>query len=425
MPKAPEHRVGYVLRRFPSISETFILNEVLEMEAHGREIEIYSILQPRDPKYHDGVTRLQASIRYIPNIFDLQSLWRYNRKAQQRFGWTYWRLLGSCLLTFRPMLVWRFLQGAYVAERAVQRKLTHFHAHFANRAASVARMASKLSGIPYSFTAHAVDIFKEPLNKSVLRKKIADAKFVVTVSDSNKAYLEDFTNGEPDKILRIYNGIDLDRFTPGDGARSKRFNILCVARFVEKKGLDVLIDACAELKRAGIDFRCMIVGKGMMRQKLVDQIAANDLKAEVKLLGVHTQEQIISRHRAADLFVLPCVVGEDGDRDGLPVSIVEALACGVPVVSTPVSGIPEAVLDGVNGLIVPEGDRAALAQAMRRMIEEPELRDRLAAAARDSVVEKFSSHAAIRLLNALFPGGTAALEATPEAPPAAVEKATA
>ena len=411
MPKAPKQKIGYVLRRFPAISETFILNEVLGVEGEGAPVEIYSILQPRDPKYHHGVTRLDASIRYIPNMADLKGLWRYNRKAQQRFGREYWQMFFRCAATFRPMLMWRFFQGAYVAERAVASKITRFHAHFANRATTVARLASELSGIPYSFTAHAVDIFKQPLDKKLLTKKIDGAAQVVTVSESNKAYLEQFTPENPDKITRIYNGIDLQKFVPPTTRpMNTPLEILCVARFVEKKGLDILIDSLAQLSRSGLDFRCKIIGKGLMRQSLVEQIKGHGLSDKIKLLGVHTQNVMVYRYHAADFFVLPCVVGEDGNRDGLPVAIVEALACGLPVIATSVTGIPEAVKDGVNGVIVPEGDREALAEAIRAMMTDETQRMRLSIAAPGSIQERFCKQQTIKHLVAVLNASSRTLD---------------
>ena len=394
MPSKPKPRVGYVLRRFPVLSETFVLNEILQMEALGESVEVYSLLPTRDPRFHQQISSLQASIRYIPNVTDLRTLRRYNGMARRRFGRRYWAVLLSCVATFRPMLVWRFFQAAFVAERAARSKITHFHAHFASRPANVARLAAALLQIPYSFTAHAVDIFKEPVDRKVLSRKIADAAFVVTVSDSNKTYLDGFANGEADKIKRIYNGIDLTRFAPRERPPQEGpLSILCVARLVEKKGLGTLVEACGQLHRAGLDFHCRIVGQGKMRTKLLERITALGLRDKVKLMGVHTQTEIIERYAEADLFVLPCIVGRDGNRDGLPVSIVEALACGVPVIATPVSGIPEAVRDGENGLLVPENDADALAQAIRRLAEDRELRARLAGAARASVLDRFDQRA--------------------------------
>ncbi len=397
-------KVGYVVRRFPALSETFVLNEILEVEAQGVKVEIFSLLQPRDPRYHVGVARLAGPIRYLPGLDDLTSLFRYNRRAHQRFGRRYRRLLLYCLTRFRPALLRRFLEAAYVAERAAASGVTHFHAHFASRTATVARLASQLSGIPYSFTAHAFDIYKKTIDRRVLADKVSDAAFVVTVSDIARGYLGGVAPDAADRIERVYNGIDVERFAPAEKPANRPFTILSVARLQEKKGLNDLVEACAILRDRGFDFRCSIVGQGRLRPALKERIAALGLERHVKLLGVLTQDRIIEQYSEADLFALPCIVGEDGNQDGLPVSIVEALASGVPVVTTAVAGIPEAVQDGVNGRIVPERAPAALADAIGGLIADPETLARLAAAARESVLAKFDKRQTAARLRALFTG---------------------
>jgi glycosyltransferase involved in cell wall biosynthesis len=378
------------------------------MEALGERVEVFALLPTRDPRFHGDIARLQGSVRYVPDVTDLRMLLRYNGMARRRFGRRYRTVLLGCLATFRPMLAWRFLQAAFVAERAAQAKITHLHAHFASRPASVARLAAALMQVPYSFTAHAVDIFKEPVDRRVLSRKIADAAFVVTVSDSNKAYLDGIADGSAHKVHRIYNGIDLARFAPRERPRGEGpLSVLCVARLVEKKGIDVLIEACGLLHRSGLDFRCRIVGQGRLRPRLQARIVALGLRDKVRLLSAHTQAEIVERYAEADLFALPCIVGRDGNRDGLPVSIVEALACGVPVVATPVSGIPEAVRDGENGLLVPENDPEALAAAIRRLAEDGALRARLAAAARGWVLDRFDQRTAAASLARLIAGAEA------------------
>jgi len=400
-------RIGYILRRFPSLSETFILNEVLAMEGLGTKVEVYSILQPRDPKFHEGITRLQASIRYIPTLGDLKSLARYNRRAYRSFGWRYLRVLASCVATFKPMQVWRFFQAAYIAERARERKIEHFHAHFANRAANVARLAHEISGIPYSFTAHAVDIYKNTVRPKILKKRITKAEFVVTVSDENQRFLRELAPAAADKIHRIYNGIDFARFGKSARPLNASFTILCVGRMVEKKGLEYLIQACHELKKQNFRFRCNIIGKGNLRPKLNAMINELDLKNEIKLVGVVTQDKIGAWFTDADIFVLPCIIAQDGNREGLPVSIVEALASGLPVVTTAVAGISEAVKDGENGFLVPEHDAMALAEAVRKLLVDRDYRDKLSRNARRSVQPKFDQDITAQTLKRLLTRGEA------------------
>lgn len=397
-------KVGYIVRRFPALSETFVLNEILEVEAQGLKVEIFSLLQPRDPRYHPGVAKLSGPIRYLPRFDDLASLLRYNRRAHQRFGRRYRQLLLYCITRLRPALIWRFLEAAYIVERAAAAGVTHLHAHFASRTATVARLGSQLTGIPYSFTAHAFDIYKKTIDQRVLADKVRDAAFVITVSDVARSYLAKVAPAAAGRIERVYNGIDMDRFAPASKQPDHPFTILSVARLQEKKGLGDLVDACSILRDRGSDFRCRIVGQGRLRQALKERVAALGLERQVQLLGVLTQDRIVQQYAEADLFVLPCVVGEDGNQDGLPVSIIEALASGLPVVTTAVAGIPEAVDDWVNGRIVPQRAPKALAEAIFGLIEDRDALARLAEAARPSVAAKFDKRQTGARLRELFCG---------------------
>lgn len=397
--------VGYVLRKFPVLSETFILNEILALEALGVPVHVFSLERPNDPRFHDDLPRLRAQVSYAPDLLDPENLWKHNARARKSFGVRYFRALGYAMGQGSMSLVWRVLQAAFVANEAKRLKLVHLHAHFATRPTSVAFLASRLTGIPYSFTAHAMDIYKRELRLEALARKVEHARFVVTVSDYNKAHLEREAGAAPAKVLRVYNGIDLQRFAPNGGPPSRGpFTLLCVARLVEKKGHRVLLDACALLRDRGVPFRCLLVGKGKLRSEVQEQMWALDLAERVELLGPLTQSEVRQRYHEAHAVVLPCLIAADGNRDGLPVSIVEALASGVPVVTTPVTGIPEVVRDGHNGLLVPPGDAAALADALERLIRDPVLYERLRAGARPSVEGAFDLADSARALTRLFYG---------------------
>ena len=389
MPRETDLRIGYVVRRFPVLSETFVLNEILAVEAQGAKAEIFSLLQPRDPRFHPGVAQIRGSIRYLPSLSYMSDLRRYNARARQRFGARYWRLFGHCVSRLRPALIWRFFEAAYVAERAAERRLCHLHAHFATRTATVAKLAAELAGITYSFTAHAFDIYKTTIDKPVLAAKIREAAFVVAVSEVGRRDLIALAPDAEARIHRIYNGIDLDRFAPPNRPEREPVTILSVARLQEKKGLGDLVEACAILKSQGVKFRCRIVGQGRLRPVLKARLEELGLTSEVKLVGILGQDGVVAEYAGADIFALPCVVGADGNRDGLPVSIVEAQASGLPVVTTDVTGIVEAVDDGVSGHIVPQRSPEALAESLRRLIDDEELRVRLGRAARAAAEAKF------------------------------------
>jgi colanic acid/amylovoran biosynthesis glycosyltransferase len=393
--------VGYVLRKFPVLSETFVLNEILALEALGVEVHIFPLAPTRDPRFHEGVGRLKGTIHYVPGASDFGTLLRYARRQAKRHPRRYWRRFLGVLTTGRPKFLWRFIQASYVADRARKVGVRHLHAHYAGHPATVAHQASHLLQIPFSFTAHAYDVFGAADDR-VIRRKMADARFTVTVSKYNVDYLEALANGKRLRVELVRNGIDMNRFAQPDSPPSGTFTILAVARLVEKKGLPILIDACRFLRDRGHDFRCEIVGKGAQRSQLERLIRDWQLRKEVRLIGPLPQHEIVERYHRAHVLALPCIVGSNGNREGLPVSIVEALACGVPVVSTPVTGIPEAVRDDQNGLIVAEGDSIALANALERLMNDPDLLDRLRKAARPSVLEEFQQERTVSRLLGLF-----------------------
>ena len=413
MPKEKKHTEGvaYILRKFPVLSETFILNEILNLEARGIRVHIFSLERPNDPRFHEDLPKLKANIQYLPRPEKIQTLWSHQVRSAKRFGKSYYRALWYALRRVSPALLWRVFQGAYVANHARRLKVTHLHSHFANRPTSVAFFAAMIMNIPYSFTAHAADIFRTRMDQNALAQKIRFAKFVVTVSEFNKKFLSELAAGCPEKIIRIYNGIDLQRFVPNGILAQKPFTILCVSRLVEKKGIAVLIEACKMLRDRKVEFQCWLVGGGELEGQLRAQIKASGLESCVKLLGPHSQFEVLTRYHGAHLYALPCVVSSDGNRDGLPVSIVEALACGLPVVSTPMTGIPEVIRNGENGLLVPVGDADALSKAVESVIRDPGLHTRLKSQARSSVESLFDQEKTSNTLVRLF-----AAEETPAKP---------
>ena len=394
--------VGYILKKFPVLSETFILNELLELESLGVPLHIFSLERPNDPRFHEDLPKLKSSISYAPDYSDVNSLWKHITQAANYYGSSYKRTLTYVLKCGKPGLLWRFFQCCYIANLAKRFQVGHLHAHFATRPASVAFLTSMVTDIPYSFSAHAMDIFKNHLNLNSLRKKIRKARFVVTVSNYNQTYLSKIAGREVGNIVRIYNGIKLDHFAPDGPTGRQTFTFLCVARLVEKKGHRILIEACNILRNKGLGFECRLVGKGKLRSPIHKFIKEKKLGDYVKLLGPHSQNEVITRYHEAHAYVLPCIVGPDGNRDGLPVSIVEALASGLPVITTPMTGNTEVVNDGHNGLLVPGNDAEALAVAMQKLIRDKELYQHLKKNSTASVKSDFDIHNTIKALRDLF-----------------------
>jgi colanic acid/amylovoran biosynthesis glycosyltransferase len=401
---SPKGGVAYVLRKFPVLSETFVLSELLGLEDEGVPLHVFSLMRGNDPRFHDDLPRLRARVAYVPELEGLAKLLRHHRRLARSEPRRYWRTLLYALRSGRPGMLWRFVQAGYVANEARRLRVRHFHAQFANRPTTVALLASRLTGIPFSFTAHATDIFKRRVSRTALARKTAEASFVVTVSEFNRRFLHDIVPDANGKVTVVHNGIDLDRFAPNGVPPWRPLRLLCVARLVEKKGIPVLVDACAELQRRGIDFELELVGKGLLRPLIERRIKDYGLEDRVRLAGPLTQLEVRERYGQAHVFVLACIVGSDGNRDGLPVSLVEALASGLPVVSTPVTAIPEVVRHEENGLLVPPGEPGPLADALARLASDRALYDRCRANARASVATTFDRRRTIARLQGLLEG---------------------
>ncbi len=372
-------KVGYVLKCYPRLSQTFILNEILAHERAGLDLEIFSLQPPRDEPRHASVARVRAPVSYLPpgeEAAPADPSGEPGAAAQQA------RVLAR-------------LVGA--------RGITHLHAHFGNVATSVARLAAGIAGIPYSFTAHARDIFHQKVVPQQLRRKLAEARAVVTVSEFNLAYLRQHYGADASGVRRIYNGLDLDDFAYAEPAERPR-RVIAVGRLVEKKGFPDLVEACRILKRRGRDFHCTLVGDGPQEAQLRSQVAAAGLDACVELIGLRRQDEVKRLVQAAAVLAAPCVVGEDGDQDGLPTVLLEAMALGTPCVTTDVTGIPEVLGDGASGLMVPQHAPRALADALERLLDDRSLRIALARSARALMASEFDIHRNSARIRTLFAG---------------------
>lgn len=399
--------IGYILKMYPRFSETFILSEILELERQGVRVRIYSLKKPDDGRFHADVSRVRAKVTYVPESPLLRPRAFYEAHRQV-FRWDrrrYLRVLWGVLKRRRAGAAKRFLQAGYLAPRLRADGVTHAHAHFASSATSVALYLNRLAGLPYSFTAHAKDIYSDGVSTDVLERKLSSAQFAVTVSEYNRDYLGALRGG--DKVRRVYNGLDLEQFAPNGALREDPPLVLAVGRLVEKKGFDDLIRACATLRRDGCRFRCRIVGKGDRESQLAALIWALGLENDVELAGPMAREALLHLYPRASVFTAPCVVGSDGNRDGLPTVLIEAMALGVPVVSTDVTGIPELVQHGRTGLLVPQRDPEALAGAIRRLLEDRSTAEALAGAGRERVEREFDLGRNAGRLRELFEQGVA------------------
>lgn len=410
-------RVAYLLKRFPRLSETFILHEMLALEARGMQLRVFAIQDPDEAMVHPEVRRLAARVTYLPRatLSGFAQLLRSHFWLLRRDRRRYIGALRLALTRSSPLVGLRhLLRAGWLARELAHEDVGHLHAHFAHGPAATAQFVHALTGLPYSFTAHAKDIYTTPSIR--LQERLREARFVVTCTGHNHHYLASLVDtATSTHIHRIYHGVDVRRFHPLPHLPQDPPMVLAVGRLVEKKGLTYLIDACAVLRGQGVPFQCLLVGGGPLRDQLLAHIVALGLEDSVTLLGARTQKELVEIYRQATVFALPCVVLENGDRDGIPNVLVEAMSMGLPVVSTRISGIPELVDHERNGLLVPPRDAPALAEALRVLLADEAWRSRLGTEAHRTIAERFDlTHNAARL-EALFASALGRQESIPSA----------
>jgi glycosyltransferase involved in cell wall biosynthesis len=389
-------RVAYVLKVYPRFSETFIVNEILALEAAGCEVEIFATRPPVEGRFHEELARVRARVTYLPH-HNMQAVEFWSHVCNAADAPDFWERFALAQDAEAQTVV----QALTLADMLRERQIDHVHAHFGSVATTLARLAAHFAGVSYSFTAHAKDLYHETVDPIDMRRKLADAAAVVTISDYNLAYLREQFGLAATNVRRIYNGLDLTRFSYRvPTGRPPR--IVAVGRLVEKKGFDVLVDACALLHARGRHFTCDIVGSGNCEPALREQIASSGLQAQVQLLGPLPQREVAATVQQAAVFAAPCVIGADGNRDGLPTVLLEAMALGTPCITTDVTGIPEIIEDGVTGLLVGQRDAHALADAIERLLDDNDLQCHLSKMARQRIEHDFDITINSAALRALF-----------------------
>jgi colanic acid/amylovoran biosynthesis glycosyltransferase len=395
-------RIGYLVKEFPKLSETFIAREILTLEQLGFEVTIVSLRKPSETVPHGWLNRMRAQVHYceprepFSSVWD--ALWQRGRQRPERREAIRSALDEAFGLSDRSGR--SHLAAALRVSRLVEElELEHIHAHFANRPAFVAMLAHLICGVSYSFTAHAKDIYQAGPSHHTWRAQVSRARFAVTVSESNRRHIEELVGPELSAKVRVlYNGVDLAQFMDGKPGGERVPRILFVGRLIEKKGADLLIDAAASLRDQGLEFQCAIVGSGLVGDSLRARAQELSMDGVIDFIPAVAHERVIEEMRRSDVFVLPSRVAGDGDRDALPTVLIEAAAAGLPAVSTPVNGIPEIIEDGVTGVLAPADDAAALAAAIRQLIAQPDLRTRMAMHARERAHEIFDARKNVSLL---------------------------
>jgi len=390
---------AYLFERFPSFGQTFCYREVAELARQGIAPPIFSIRKPKDEPPQDWDERIVERVHYLPEEEDLL---REVRRASKKG-----KLAGEIIAALdewgrRPDFL-RLYQAVDVGLHLQTLGIRHVHAHFAGMAARTGFWIDKFFPVTFSFTAHANDIFAPRDFQIGLDKLVDAARLIVTETDYAERFLRERFSDSANRIQRIYNGLDLTLFKRADFSSTPPL-IVAVGRLIAKKGFADLLRACRLLMERGQSFRCEIVGEGPLEQELREQIVQLDLEGRVGLPGAKPQHEIRELLAAATVFVMPSVVDPDGGMDNLPTVIMEAMAAGLPVVSTSIGGIPEMVIQNETGFLVSPGDAAALAGAIEKMINDCLLARKLGQAGHERAQRLFSIKKNVRALCALLPG---------------------
>jgi colanic acid/amylovoran biosynthesis glycosyltransferase len=398
--------IAYITQSFPSLTTTFIYREVLALRNVGFNIITFAIWKP-------DINKLSAESKNLVNssFYAFPIFWPKFLAAHLYFFFTrpikYMSTLLFILtrkgeaLKIRLRTFFHFCEAIYLAIDAKREGIRHIHAHFAINAATIALIIARMLDISFSFTAHNTFFTDRP----ILKEKLKAAKFIIAISKYSQDFLLQFLPGKKlkDKFHIIHCGVSPDDFVPPTHkATNQRPLIFSIAQLVERKGFPVLLEACKILSERGYDFQCLVAGDGSQRPLLERLITGYQIQDKVQLIGVIFQEQLVAYLSSADIFVLPCLTARNGDRDGIPVVLMEAMAMEIPTISTYVSGIPELIEDGQSGLLVKEQDALALADAMQRLLKDDELRQRLGKNGRQKVIQEFNIHQNANQLVALF-----------------------
>lgn len=400
-------RLAYLLKKFPRLSETFILTEVLAQESLGIPLHIFSRRAPDDEPQHPELAHLKAQVEVFPKFHELDPWSALFATGDDSLDHESWSQLRDMVQEMAPLIGERFArlvaEALHLRQRARLLEIDHIHVHFATESAIVAMLTRHLGGPSYSITAHAKDIYRSTVRPELLNHLIGNSSFLVTVCDANVDYLRERLHPEAaQRVRRLYNGLALERFL-FKPKRTSEHHILGVGRLVEKKGFDVFIRALILLKARGQRFKATLGGGGEEELSLKAQAKAGGLSSEeLHFTGPVDQDRVRELMGEATLFCLPCVIGDDGNRDALPTVLLEALAMGLPCVSSPVTGIPEILDHGACGRIVPERDAAALASSLSELLEDIDARDAMALRGRQRAEQLFDAQRSGATLNSWF-----------------------
>lgn len=400
-------KIAYIVSRFPHLPETFILREMISLEQLGWQIELYPLVIQRQELIHQEARPWLARAHAVPWIsFDvfkanLVRLFRDPRRYLTLFLRAVRENLGSPKFLSRTLLL--FPRAVWMAERFKADGIDHIHAHYATHPAFVAWLINQITGIAYSITVHAHDIFAE---KPMLATKLQDSVFISAISEFNREYLTDiFGAWVQQKTQVVRCGIDPAYYGKKNGFQAEingQLEMISVGSLQPYKGHVYLVKACRELQKRGIPFRCRIVGGGELHALLERTIQENQLKGLVELTGPRTQHEVSQLLQTANCYVQPSVVTPSGKMEGIPVALMEAMASDIPVVATSISGIPELVKNGDTGWLVPPENVEALADALEQVFHDPTEAQKRAQSGKKWVLAEFELGSNVKKLSSLF-----------------------
>jgi len=409
--------IAYLVSRFPKLTETFILYELLEVERHGIRVELFPLMRARasgvhpegQPLWRKIIERLRpgrGTVLMHPEArplvarahysgFMSLSIARDNLAVARRHPRRYFRTLGRLLVEMAGSpnyllgSVAIFPLAVHFGQQMRALGVEHVHAHFANHPATAAWIIHRTTGLPYSFTGHGADL---QVDQHMLARKVRESKATITISSYNRRFiLEHAGDASADRVAIIHCGVDTAAVGPPSGVRTDAppFEVLCIGTFYEVKGHRHLIEACGLLRQRGVAFTCRLVGEGPDRPKLEELVAVRGLEDAVRFEGTLTRAQVVEAMHRADMLVVPSVPTDSGRREGIPVVLMEAMATELPVIASGISGIPELVENERSGLLVPPADPQGIADAVQRLMDDRDLRRRIARAGRMTVMAEF------------------------------------
>ncbi len=396
--------VGYILKQYPRLSETFVLNEILGVEQADVQVSIFSLRHATEGRFHPDIASVRGDVHYLPTADKAAFLSAVRALPALNTD----RL--AAVLEFVDLLpadrrARLLLDAVDVADRVRVTGIDHLHAHFLTIAAHTAHIVHLLTGVPYTVTAHAKDIYRHTVDWSLAQRVARDAAAVITVCDANLEHLV-MRLGPDVTVRRIYNGLG-PQPSPADLSTRTRHLVVGVGRLVEKKGFDLLLRAVARLAPDLEELRCVLVGDGDQRCALETLACRLGIDDRVCFTGPLSQPQVATWLRRAHLMAAPCRVGDDGNQDALPTVLLEALGAGLPAVTTPIAGIPEIIEHGVEGLIIGEDDGDMLAVALAGLMSDDATWTAMSDCGPRKLAEKFDRESTIRDLVGVFEAATA------------------